>query len=501
MNRSCPSTTLAPLAHPLLRKSNSIKEEDLLQENHVKVTIESDRRGASTPYGPVASAAPSIPSTSEPSDVGHEAEEKDSSSGDTHANELLLVEAAATPPSSDPLGSLSPFSPGLPEEVEGVYWAGIDMRVVTEASRPFRILQATPDWLAYCGFSSVTVQGKTLGIVLGRRVEALCAHHMQKLSQQLVPGTRGVGLRLLSYTRHRLAFLNHVTISPLIDRHGFLRGFELRTTHADSSVKTGNSGLDSFAARGVGTFDEVEEQAVAAAPQRRRAFCGVSPVPPRAQLGQASCKRPDTSGSNAHAAAARGEGLGEEVWVWNQEGSAETSQSHDLNSPTSPQERVTPDTTSRARRMSEGVGEPTVLERNAKAAQLARMQLERAGTKRARVPNSIADGAEDVAEALLTPAETVRRHHEYTVLAVTAANPSHRSHVLPNPARLTAQGALGFRRSKQLSNTKELLDGLREPTGTVRSMSSASNARRSFETLPNPMDSRRAARATGRGAS
>ena len=68
----------------------------------------------------------------------------------------------------------SPYSPtGLLSEDEAIWYAGMDVRCIVESAAPFRILEATPDWLRFTGFTTHEVRGRTLKVLQGVRTELL----------------------------------------------------------------------------------------------------------------------------------------------------------------------------------------------------------------------------------------------------------------------------------------------------------------------------------------
>jgi len=107
---------------------------------------------------------------------------------------------------------------------EGLWRDGMRMCVLTQPAAPFRILEASPDWLAFCGFNGRQVQGCTLRIVQGGKTERINTRRMLELA------SRGVGTDevLTNYTRHAIEFRNHLSIMPIYDHNGFLRCFEVR---------------------------------------------------------------------------------------------------------------------------------------------------------------------------------------------------------------------------------------------------------------------------------
>ena len=181
--RSIKGSALAELAHPLL-SDHSIDERD------ASPTLS----GARNLYQPASTSAPVHP----------------------------LV-------SPKHLGSCSPFSPdGLPVELEGSWREGMDLRVITTPAPPFSILEASPEWLRFCGFRIDEVKGKSLAILQGERTERLA---VQKLMSSVSDG-EGTEAIIINYTKHLIAFENHVRIEPMHDRTGLLRGFLAITTRA-----------------------------------------------------------------------------------------------------------------------------------------------------------------------------------------------------------------------------------------------------------------------------
>jgi len=139
-----------------------------------------------------------------------------------------------TPPQP---GACSPFSPGTPATREGVWSAGLDMRIIIEPAPPFRIAEASPDWLAFCGFDAAQIRGRTLRVIQGSNVETHC---IQRLANAARLG-RGASVTITNYTKHLLAFRNSIDVSPIMGAGGLLRGFEVRTVAADTSISPLNS--------------------------------------------------------------------------------------------------------------------------------------------------------------------------------------------------------------------------------------------------------------------
>ena len=107
------------------------------------------------------------------------------------------------------------------------------MRFITEATRPFTILEASPDWLAFFGFALREVRGRPVRSLHGNAIEKLL---FKQLLGEAEPGLGGAPAEpvistLHCHTKHALSFRNHIRIEYLRDHKcGLLRGFSIRTT-------------------------------------------------------------------------------------------------------------------------------------------------------------------------------------------------------------------------------------------------------------------------------
>lgn len=89
--------------------------------------------------------------------------------------------------------------------------------VVTEATKPFRIVQVNAAWEGLCEYSFVEAQNKTLGKLLqGPETDALAA---TRLIAQLLAGQPEAGATLTNYTGTGRRFRNRVRVGPLCDDH------------------------------------------------------------------------------------------------------------------------------------------------------------------------------------------------------------------------------------------------------------------------------------------
>jgi len=133
-----------------------------------------------------------------------------------------VVLPAASPPR--PVVSGSPFSPQPRAlcEGEGVWVEGMYLCVVTEPMPPFAIVAASRGWLQFCGFDAKEVKGRTLSMLQGPATERVVAAKLVSAAHQGV-ATDAV---LVNYTKHCLAFRNHVRVHPFT-KDGVLEGFKV----------------------------------------------------------------------------------------------------------------------------------------------------------------------------------------------------------------------------------------------------------------------------------
>lgn len=133
-----------------------------------------------------------------------------------------MVVPAASPPR--PVVSGSPFSPQPRAlcEGEGVWVEGMYLCVVTEPTPPFAIVAASRGWLQFCGFDAKEVKGRTLSMLQGPATERVVAAKLVSAAHKGV-ATDAV---LVNYTKHCLAFRNHVRVHPFT-KDGVLEGFKV----------------------------------------------------------------------------------------------------------------------------------------------------------------------------------------------------------------------------------------------------------------------------------
>ena len=133
-----------------------------------------------------------------------------------------MVVPAASPPR--PVVSGSPFSPQPRAlcEGEGVWVEGMYLCVVTEPTPPFAIVAASRGWLQFCGFNANEVKGRTLSMLQGPATERVVAAKLVSAAHKGV-ATDAV---LVNYTKHCLAFRNHVRVHPFT-KDGVLEGFKV----------------------------------------------------------------------------------------------------------------------------------------------------------------------------------------------------------------------------------------------------------------------------------
>lgn len=140
-----------------------------------------------------------------------------------------MVVPAASPPR--PVVSGSPFSPQPRAlcEGEGVWVEGMYLCVVTEPTPPFAIVAASRGWLQFCGFDAKEVKGRTLSMLQGPATERVVAAKLVSAAHKGV-ATDAV---LVNYTKHCLAFRNHVRVHPFT-KDGVLEGFKVTAPPAST---------------------------------------------------------------------------------------------------------------------------------------------------------------------------------------------------------------------------------------------------------------------------
>lgn len=115
----------------------------------------------------------------------------------------------------------------------------LDMRLITEPAPPFAIREASPDFLGFCGFTAAEVRGRTMALLQDdggpsserRRAEASMLRRLMIFVMH-----KGVSdsYTFVHFTKHNVAFRNHVLVEPLLDgRRGLLRGFSVTTMGAE----------------------------------------------------------------------------------------------------------------------------------------------------------------------------------------------------------------------------------------------------------------------------
>jgi len=108
---------------------------------------------------------------------------------------------------------------------EGVWEEGVHMRVLTLPAAPFRIIEASPGWLGFCGFRWGEVKGCTLRIVQGEKTEF---HQVRHMLDRAAAG-EAAQVVVTNYTKNGIEFSNHVLVSPIFDLNGLLRCFDVTT--------------------------------------------------------------------------------------------------------------------------------------------------------------------------------------------------------------------------------------------------------------------------------
>ena len=107
-----------------------------------------------------------------------------------------------------------------PKTLEAALQPSSESRVITETSRPYRIVHVNKAWCDLCGYSSEEAVGKTCSILQG---PGTCAHTLRAI-EAACEQQESVACKLLNYTRNGHPFVNMLIISPLV-------GPDSRTTH------------------------------------------------------------------------------------------------------------------------------------------------------------------------------------------------------------------------------------------------------------------------------
>ena len=107
-----------------------------------------------------------------------------------------------------------------PKTLEAALQPSSESRVITDTSRPYRIVHVNKAWCNLCGFSSEEAVGKTCSILQG---PGTCAHTLRAV-EAACEQQESVACKLLNYTRDGHPFVNMLIISPLV-------GPDSRTTH------------------------------------------------------------------------------------------------------------------------------------------------------------------------------------------------------------------------------------------------------------------------------
>jgi len=278
LSRSLPSAVLAPLAHPLLSPEHTVEEapSSWTETSFDELQEEAPRTHHSREHAHAAGLPPSSqppPKTNSAVGTKTSVEAKTAVERETAGRVVPQTGIAAhgfstsaSAPSlftesftealprrlpqpaqrlPPPTGSFAIDSPGQRTIGEGIWHPNLKMSLILEPAPPFRIQEASPDWLSFCGFEAAAVRGKTLRIVQGlESIEVACLIHLKACA------ARGVGtpkpITLTNFTKHRLAFTNKIRVIPMHSgAERLLRGFEVRTLFAD----TGASPIGSWSIR------------------------------------------------------------------------------------------------------------------------------------------------------------------------------------------------------------------------------------------------------------
>ena len=110
----------------------------------------------------------------------------------------------------------------LPRTFEDAIRSSSRAIVITEAAKPFRIVDVNKAWEGLCGYTFVESKGKTLGSLLkGPETDPLAT---TALMSQLLKGEEA-GLILTNYTKSGRKFQNRLRAGPIYDENGTLTHF------------------------------------------------------------------------------------------------------------------------------------------------------------------------------------------------------------------------------------------------------------------------------------
>ena len=105
----------------------------------------------------------------------------------------------------------------LPKTLEDVMRQKSRAIVVTETSKPFRVVDVNECWEGLCGYSFSEARGKTLGSLLkGPETDQVAA---TGLLSHLLAGEEA-GAVLINYTKSGREFKNRIRVGPLYDETG-----------------------------------------------------------------------------------------------------------------------------------------------------------------------------------------------------------------------------------------------------------------------------------------
>jgi PAS domain S-box-containing protein len=111
--------------------------------------------------------------------------------------------------------SVAPVSESLPRTIREALRRSSRAIVITEAVKPFRIVNVNKAWEDLCGYSYVDAKGKTLGSLLrGPKTDTAAGTAM--FAPQLLRGEEA-GATLTNYTKDNREFRNRLQVGPLMD--------------------------------------------------------------------------------------------------------------------------------------------------------------------------------------------------------------------------------------------------------------------------------------------
>lgn len=110
----------------------------------------------------------------------------------------------------------------LPRTVDEAFRQKGRAIVITEATKPFRVIDVNRTWEGLCGYSFVESKGRTLGSLLrGEETDQLAATAM---IARLLDGEEA-GATLTNYTKSGRRFRNRLRVGPIFDEEHHVTHF------------------------------------------------------------------------------------------------------------------------------------------------------------------------------------------------------------------------------------------------------------------------------------